>query len=130
MGPGETDVRRGTPPWNRRVEPPLVALPGRFATLPLMALLMKEMSEPFSARAAGMKWSACNAVAESEPAVPPRNRGSCPAVKMNSSEILSQQPLRVDRSGRERESHQARPAAPHRPSEIGKTDRPETKRRP
>src|SRR5205823_2062245 len=82
----------GTPPSKRKVEPPLVALTGRLATLPLMALLMKEMSVPFSDRAAGMKWSACNAVAESDPAVPPRNSGSWPAVKMKSSEILSRRP--------------------------------------
>src|SRR2546430_10238122 len=91
-GPAETDVRTGTPPSKRKVEPPLVALTGRLATLPLMALLMKEMSVPFSDRAAGMKWSACNAVAESDPAVPPRNSGSWPAVKMKSSEILSRRP--------------------------------------
>src|SRR5437588_5207030 len=91
-GPGETDVRTGTPPSKRKVEPPLVALTGRLATLPLIALLMKEMSVPFSERAAGMKWSACRAVAESEPAVPPRNSGSWPAVKMNSSESLSRRP--------------------------------------
>src|SRR2546429_4006334 len=91
-GPAETEVRTGTPPSNRKVEPPLVALTGRLATLPLMALLMNEMSVPFSERAAGMKWSACNAVAEAEPAVPPRNSGALPAEKMNSSEILSRSP--------------------------------------
>src|SRR3989442_29045 len=52
-GPGEMDVRTGTPPWNRNVEPPLVALTGTLATLPLMAFPIKEMRVPFSARAAG-----------------------------------------------------------------------------
>ena len=91
-GPGEAEVLTGTPPSKRNVEPPLVALTGTFATLPLIALLMNEMRVPFSARAEGMKWSACSAVAESEPAVPPRKSGSWPAVKMNSSEILSRRP--------------------------------------
>src|SRR5256886_17296428 len=57
-----------------------------------MAVPMNEMSVPLSATAEGTKWSACRAVAESEPAVPPRNSGSWPAVKMNSSEILSRRP--------------------------------------
>ena len=82
----------GTPPSNRNVDPPLVALTGRFATFWPIALLMNEMRVPLSATAEGMKWSAWSAVAESEPAVPPRNSGSWPAVKMNSSAIFSRSP--------------------------------------
>src|SRR5207247_2568050 len=93
-GPGGTEVRTGTPPSKRNVEPPLVALTGTFATLPLIALPMKEMSAPFSARAAGMKWLACSWMLAGlfGSAVPPRNRGSLPAVKMKSSAIWSRSP--------------------------------------
>jgi len=60
-----------------------------------MAALMNEMSVPLSEFAEGTKWSAWSAVAESEPE-PPRNSGSLPAVKMNSSEIFSRRPWAGD----------------------------------
>src|SRR5947209_4310778 len=53
---------------------------------------MNEMSVPLSLTAEGTKWSAWRAVAESEPAVPPRNSGSLPSAKMNSWAILSLRP--------------------------------------
>ena len=90
--PGDPDVGTGTPPSKRNVEPPLVALTGRFATFWLIAVPMNEISVPLSLTAEGTKWSACSAVAESEPAVPPRNRGSLPSAKMKSWEILSRRP--------------------------------------
>ena len=40
--PGERDVGTGTPPSKRNVEPPLVALTGRFATFWLIAALSGE----------------------------------------------------------------------------------------
>src|SRR5207302_1321304 len=87
--PGERDVGTGTPPSKRNVEPPLVALTGRFATFWLIAVPMNEIRVPLSDTAEGTKWSACSAVAESEPAVPPRNSGSLPSATMNGWEIAS-----------------------------------------
>src|SRR2546425_10185695 len=92
---GDPDVGIGPPPSKQKVAPPLVALTGRFPTFWLMAALMNEMSVPLSEFAEGTKWSAWSAVAESEPE-PPRNSGSLPAVKMNSSEIFSRRPWAGD----------------------------------
>src|SRR5436190_1939600 len=90
--PGERDVGTRPPPAKRNVEPALVALTGRFATFWLIAVPMNEIRVPLADTAEGTKWSACSAVAESEPAVPPRKSGSLPSAKMNSWEILSRRP--------------------------------------
>src|SRR2546426_529214 len=75
-GPGETEVLTGAPPSKWNVDPPLVVLTGMFATFWLIAVPMNEMSVPLSDTAEGTKWSACSAVAASEPAGPPILRGA------------------------------------------------------
>jgi hypothetical protein len=60
MGPAEVEVRTGTPPSKRKVEPPLVALIGRLATLLPIELVRNEMMVALLPTADGMKWSPCS----------------------------------------------------------------------
>ncbi len=81
------------PPSNRKVVPPLAELNGKSATLPLIALVMNEITVPFWVDADGSKCLPCSAtVAEGLLAVPARNRGSSPGPKMKSWEIWSRRP--------------------------------------
>jgi len=64
------------------------------------------MRLPLSALAEGTKWPACSAVAESGAGRAPRNSGSFPAVKMNSSEILVAEPLGGQRGGGQGERYE------------------------
>src|SRR5262249_59744099 len=60
IGPVDVEVRTGTPPWKLKVDPPLAAVTGRFATALPTELVRKLMTVALLALAEGMKCDPCN----------------------------------------------------------------------